>query len=129
MPAMKRLIFDLDNTLCTTQKGDYAHATPHYDMIEKLKSYRLQGFEIIISTSRNMQTYQCNTGKIAANTLPIIIDWLNQHHVPFDEIYIGKPWCGTEGFYIDDRAIRPKEFLTLSYPELIQLIASQEGHL
>jgi capsule biosynthesis phosphatase len=123
---MKRLIFDLDETLCTTKDGDYINAIPQQDMIQKLKKYHTQGFEIIISTSRNMRTYQNNTGKIAANTLPIIIDWLNKNQVPFDEIYIGKPWCGTEGFYIDDRAIRPSEFLSLSYTEIMQLIGKIE---
>lgn len=119
---MKRLIVDLDETLCTTSNGDYANATPLWPMIEKLRSYREQGFEIAISTSRNMRTYAGNTGKITANTLPIILDWLKRHDVPFDEVYIGKPWCGTDGFYIDDRAIRPQEFLDLSYAQIMQLI-------
>lgn len=123
---MKRLVFDLDETLCTTDHGDYANATPNTAMIEKLKLYRLKGFEIIISTSRNMRTHQNNIGKITANTLPVIIKWLNQNNIPFDEIYIGKPWCGVEGFYIDDRAIRPKEFLDLDYMEIMQMIGKIE---
>lgn len=119
---MKRLIVDLDETLCTTSNGDYVNATPLWPMIEKLRHYREQGFDIAISTSRNMRTYAGNTGKITAHTLPIILDWLKRHDVPFDEVYIGKPWCGTDGFYIDDRAIRPQEFLDLSYAQIMQLI-------
>ena len=34
---MKRLIFDLDDTLCTTQNGDYANAQPITEVVEKLK--------------------------------------------------------------------------------------------
>lgn len=126
---MKRLIFDLDETLCSTTNGDYVNSTPIWPVIEKLREYKANGFEIAISTSRNMRTYAGNTGKISANTLPIIIDWLKRHDVPFDEIYVGKPWCGTEGFYIDDRAIRPQELVNLSYSEIMQLIGKLEDQV
>jgi len=71
-----------------------------------------------------MRTYQGAVGKINANTLPVILEWLKKHDVPYDEIYVGKPWCGTEGFYVDDRAIRPREFVTLSLAEINALIES-----
>ncbi|MCA1956094.1 capsular biosynthesis protein, partial [Zymomonas sp.] len=93
---------------------------------EKLREYKSQGFEILIQTARNMRTYNGSVGKINANTLPIILDWLKKHDVPYDEIYVGKPWCGNDGFYIDDRAIRPSEFLNFSLDEINQLI---ETHL
>lgn len=119
---MKRLIFDLDDTLCTTQNGDYANAQPITEVIEKLKEYHRQGFTIVINTSRNMRTYQGNIGAINKNTLPIIIDWLRRHDIPYDELYVGKPWCGFEGFYVDDKAIRPDELVKLSYAEICQLL-------
>nr|WP_313016558.1 HAD-IIIC family phosphatase [Moraxella sp. CTOTU48841] len=119
---MKRLIFDLDDTLCTTQNGDYANAQPITEVVEKLKEYHRQGFTIIINTSRNMRTYQGNIGAINKNTLPIIIDWLARHDIPYDELYVGKPWCGFEGFYVDDKAIRPNELVKLSYAEICQLL-------
>ncbi|PKZ68381.1 capsular biosynthesis protein [Moraxella osloensis] len=119
---MKRLIFDLDDTLCTTQNGDYANAQPITEVVEKLKEYHRQGFTIIINTSRNMRTYQGNIGAINKNTLPIIIDWLRRHDIPYDELYVGKPWCGFEGFYVDDKAIRPDELVKLSYAEICQLL-------
>ena len=119
---MKRLIFDLDDTLCTTQNGDYANAQPITEVVEKLKEYHRQGFTIIINTSRNMRTYQGNIGAINKNTLPIIIDWLARHDIPYDELYVGKPWCGFEGFYVDDKAIQPDELVKLSYAEICQLL-------
>ncbi|MEX6457272.1 HAD-IIIC family phosphatase [Moraxella osloensis] len=119
---MKRLIFDLDDTLCTTQNGDYANAQPITEVVEKLKEYHRQGFTIIINTSRNMRTYQGNIGAINKNTLPIIIDWLRRHDIPYHELYVGKPWCGFEGFYVDDKAIRPDELVKLSYVEICQLL-------
>ena len=119
---MKRLIFDLDDTLCTTQNGDYANAQPITEVVEKLREYHRQGFTIVINTSRNMRTYQGNIGAINKNTLPIIIDWLRRHDIPYHELYVGKPWCGFEGFYVDDRAIRPDELVKLSYAEICQLL-------
>lgn len=119
---MKRLIFDIDDTLCRAQNGDYKNAQPLLDMIEKLRDYHRQGFTIVLHTSRNMRTFAGNIGEINKNTLPIIIDWLARHEVPYDEIYVGKPWCGFEGFYVDDKAIRPDEFLNLSYDEIRALL-------
>lgn len=121
---MKRIICDLDDTLCVTTDGDYANAHPKQDVIDKLKSYSEQGFEIAISTSRNMRTYAGNVGKITVHTLPVITDWLDRHGVPYDEIYVGKPWCGSEGFYIDDKAVRPDEFARMSYAEICALIGN-----
>ena len=95
---MKRLIIDLDNTLCITEDGDYLNSTPVVEVVEKMRWYKSQGFEIAISTSRNMRTYDGCVGKINANTLP---------------------WCGHDGFYIDDRAVRPSEFVSLSYEEIL----------
>ena len=119
---MKRIIMDLDDTICQTENGDYINSKPVPEVIEKMHEYKRLGFEIAINTSRNMRTYQGNTGKITANTLPIILKWLSDHNVPFDEIYIGKPWCGMEGFYVDDRSIRPDEFVNLSFEEIKDLM-------
>ena len=122
---MKRIIMDLDETICSTQNGNYIESTPNLEVIQKLRDYKALGFEIVISTSRNMRTYSGNVGKIAANTLPIILDWLARNEVPYDEIYVGKPWCGHEGFYVDDRSIRPDEFANLSYDEIKVLTGIQ----
>lgn len=118
---MSRIIMDLDETICSALEGDYVNAEPDFFVIEKLREYKRQGFEIIISTSRNVRTYAGNVGKINANTLPVIIAWLEKYEVPYDEIYVGKPWCGHNGFYVDDRAIRPDEFCKLSYDEICKL--------
>lgn len=123
---MKRLVFDLDNTLTIIGSGDYQNVKPRLDVVEQLKAYKLLGFEIIINTARNMRTYECSVGKINAHTLPVIIDWLKKHDIPYDEIHVAKPWCGNEGFYIDDKSIRPSEFAQLSYEEIQQLLAKEK---
>ena len=37
---------------------------------------------------------------------------------------MGKPWCGFDGFYVDDKAVRPNEFKELSYEKIKELIGS-----
>lgn len=119
---MKKLIVDLDNTLTMADADTYPEMSVNKDVVKKLALYRANGFSITINTSRNMRTYEGNVGKINIHTLPVILEWLDEHDVPYDEVLVGKPWCGTEGFYIDDRAIRPDEFVSLSPEEISRLI-------
>ncbi len=123
---MKRLVFDLDGTLTIDDPHvEYAERRPNLAVVEKLREYRALGFEIVICSARNMRTYGGQLGKINAHTLPVILDWLARHDVPYDEIHVGKPWCGTEGFYIDDKAVRPSEFARLSPEEISELLARE----
>ena len=119
-----RIVIDLDNTICDSRNlnGDYINAKPNLNVINKIKEYKKYGYDIVIHSSRNMRTYENNIGKINANTLPIIIEWLNKYNVPYDEIVIGKPWCGKNGFYVDDRSIRPDEFINLTTNEINEII-------
>ena len=118
----KKIVIDLDDTLCTTKNGDYINSVPKNDVINKLSEYKEAGFEIVIYTARNMRTYDGNINLIKTNTLPIIIEWLKKHKVPYDQIIVGKPWPSFGGFYVDDKAIRPDEFTNLSYDQINILI-------
>ena len=119
---MKRLVIDLDDTLTIAGDGAYADVAVRRDVADRLAEYKARGFEIVIYTARNMRTYEGNVGKITVHTLPVITGWLDKHAIPYDEIWLGKPWCGTEGFYVDDKAIRPDEFARLSYDEIKALV-------
>lgn len=123
---MKRLVFDLDGTLALDEpERAYADRRPNLAVVERLRAYKAEGFEIIICSARNMRTHQGSIGRINALTLPVILDWLARHDIPYDEIHVGKPWCGTEGFYIDDKAIRPSEFAALSLDEIHALLSGE----
>lgn len=125
---MKRLIVDLDGTLTLGNTSDYKNVLPNIQLIKKLKKYKCDGFSIVISTARNMRTYEGNVGEINIHTLPTIIEWLDKCDVPYDEILVGKPWCGVDGFYIDDKAVRPSEFTSMSYDEIMQLLSKENAH-
>lgn len=123
---MQRLVLDLDGTITLDDPGvPYPDKRPNLPLVAQLRRYKAAGFTIIIQSARNMRTHQGNIGLINARTLPVIIDWLNRHDIPFDEVHVGKPWCGTEGFYVDDRAIRPDEFIRLSLAEIHALIGQR----
>ena len=122
---MKKLIVDLDGTLTKANTSDYVNVAPNLDVIEMLRKYKVDGFTIVICTARNMRTYEGNVGKINIHTLPIITEWLDKYSVPYDEILVGKPWCGTEGFYIDDRAVRPSEFVSMTLEEIQAMIKKE----
>ncbi|WP_028869041.1 capsular biosynthesis protein [Psychromonas arctica] len=123
---MKKLIVDLDGTITKADTNDYINVSPNLEVIKQLRYYKELGYSITIHTARNMRTYEGNVGKINIFTLPIITAWLEKHQVPFDEILVGKPWCGHDGFYIDDRAIRPSEFSALSINEIEELLAKEK---
>lgn len=123
---MKRLIIDLDDTITLSAHDGYENALPNLALVARLREYQADGFEIVISTSRNVRTFEGNIGKINAHTLPVIVAWLERHAVPFDEIHVGKPWCGLEGFYVDDKAVRPSEFLRHSLQDIHALLALEK---
>ena len=116
------LIFDIDNTICTTENGDYANSVPNPSIVELIRLRKDEGFYIVLFTSRNMRSYDCSIGKINKFTVPVLVDWLSKHEIPYDELIVGKPWPGPEGYYIDDRSIRPSEFLNLSHEQILTLL-------
>jgi capsule biosynthesis phosphatase len=125
---MKKIVIDLDDTLSRNDSSRaYPEMEPRADVVATLRAYRQAGFEIAIYTARNMRTYAGNVGKINAHTLPVITEWLERHDIPYDEIFVGKPWCGNGGFYVDDKAIRPDEFTQLTLEEIYDLIGHESA--
>jgi capsule biosynthesis phosphatase len=122
------LVMDIDGTLCEIKDKDktYMDVEPKYDVIKRLVEYKEKGFHIILYTSRQMRTFKGNIGKINANTAKTLFMWLDKHEIPYDEIYFGKPWCGRNGFYVDDKAIRPSEFVGNSYEEIIEMLGREK---
>jgi capsule biosynthesis phosphatase len=115
------IVIDFDNTLTVDGPEIYGEKLPRQDVIDRLREYRSMGYEIVIHTARNMKTQNNNIGKVIANVGAVSIEWLKKHDVPFDSLVFGKPFA-EEGFYVDDKAVRPSEFLSLSREELRQLV-------
>lgn len=113
-------VFDIDGTICKIKgKGErYEDLVPYPEIVEKMRYYKEQGAKIILYTSRNMNSYNGNLGLINVHTAPVLLEWLKKWDIPYDEIVYGKVWPGHKGFYVDDRTIRPNEFLSCNIEEL-----------
>ncbi|MCI9138247.1 capsular biosynthesis protein [bacterium 1XD42-8] len=116
-------VFDIDGTICPIKKKEehYEDLVPYKEIVEKIREYREKGAKITLYTSRNMNSYQGNIGLINARTAKVLLQWLEKWEIPYDEIIYGKPWPGHQGFYVDDRTVRPDEFLKYNLEELEKL--------
>ena len=124
-------VFDIDGTLCPikTKEEKYEDLIPYENVLEKLRYYKANGAKIVLLTSRNMNTYGGNLGLINKHTAKILLEWLDKWEISYDEIIYGKPWPGHKGFYVDDRTIRPDEFLKYSPEELNEICAGSRKDL
>ncbi|HAT6805209.1 TPA: capsular biosynthesis protein [Citrobacter freundii] len=123
----KILVLDIDNTICEEKKGrEYPDLLPRDNVVNTLRQYVNDGYYIILHTSRQMRTYQGNNGKIIKNTVPVLTEWLDKWNIYYDELIIGKPWCGRQGFYVDDRAIRPSEFVKYTEAEIMKILEAEK---
>ena len=116
-------VVDIDGTLCPIKKKgeNYEDLAPYQDIVDRLRHYKENGAKIILFSARNMNSYNGNIGLINKTTARILLNWLEKWDIPYDEIIFGKPWPGHKGFYIDDRTVRPKEFLEHSLEELEEI--------
>ena len=120
------IIMDIDGTLCPVKGKEerYEELIPYAAMVEKLRAYHEAGAKIVLFTSRNMRTYSGNLGQINTHTAPVLLEWLRKWEIPYDEIIYGKPWPGKVGFYVDDRSVRPDEFMRYKPEELMEVCKS-----
>lgn len=116
-------VIDIDGTLCPIKKKEekYEDLIPYQNIVDKLRYYKEKGVKIVLFTSRNMNSYNGNIGLINKNTARILSEWLEKWNIPYDEIIYGKPWPGHKGFYVDDRTVRPDEFLNSTVEELEEI--------
>jgi capsule biosynthesis phosphatase len=127
MKEDKRIVMDIDGVLAKKDsERDYNEKEVDKDILSRLEEYSENGFYIILYTARNMRTHEGRIGKINADTAPTLLEWLDEKGIPYDEIHYGKPWCGHDGFYVDDKAIRPSEFENLNHEEIRELVEDEE---
>ena len=117
---MSTIIFDVDGTICPIKKADeeYKDLIPNTNMVNKIRALKQEGYRIVFFTARNMRTYDGDIDKILKYTKPILETWLQKWEIPYDEIIFGKPYPGEEGFYVDDKTLRPSELLSMSKDDI-----------
>lgn len=108
MVKYKRIIVDIDDTLCIVKNRDFINAVPIQKVIDKVNEYYDKGYEIVISTARGQNS--CNTPEEMQNKYEKITkEWLNKAGVKYHKLEIG--YKQNADMYVDDKAIRPDEFV------------------
>ena len=123
-------IIDVDDTLLTTPlnvdgKYDYEKSTPITASVERIRSLKQDGHQIILFTARGMRTFNGDLKKIKKEHEEILIGWLKQNEVPYDSLVFGKPW-GPNPIYVDNRNLSLHSFVT-SNPEFFENIIKAEN--
>ena len=107
----KTLVVDIDKTICESPPGkDYSKCKPIDNVCSKLREENNKGTYIILYTSRNVRTFKGNIGLINKYTNIVLIEWLKNNKIPYDEIYFNKPWGFGDLNYIDDKFLSIEEF-------------------
>ena len=101
----KIFIFDIDNTICKTEKNFYKKAKPINKVVSLINRLKKNGHIVKIYTSRYMgrtnQNVRLVNRKYKHNTEKQLKSWgLN-----YDKLIMGKP---SYDLFIDDRSLNPK---------------------
>ena len=106
---MKRVVFDLDETICRHTNRDYANAAPVWPTIERMRQLRerFPECEIVIHTARGMKSCGGDVEKADAKNRATAEEWLKHHDVPYDSLVFGKPFADA---YIDDKSVSLEEW-------------------
>ena len=99
------LVFDLDGVICKEEPQNWKHyysVVPNIDIIYKLNVLSKRGYKIVIHTSRLEEDRD------------ITVNWLRRYGVNYNELRFNKP----KGLiYVDDKSVRPDEFINLELGE------------
>ena len=110
-----RAVFDLDDTISVHKNRDYKNAEPINAVIDKMRSMKKDGWEIVIYSARGQISCNGDLEKIEKNNRDIVEEWLRKHDVPYDELLFGKP---IGDIYIDDKGMSLGEFLESPFEKL-----------
>lgn len=116
MIETRTIVVDVDNTIATHVNRDFEGATPNRPLITRLNALYDAGWTIIYHTARG--TVSCNGDAALIEKLrgPVLRAWLEKHDVRYHQLIFGKP-LGI--YYVDDKAIRPDEFLELDFERAV----------
>jgi len=109
MKNTKRIVMDLDGTICSQEKtGTYHLAKPDLEVIKKVNSLWTEGWEVIIFTARGMATCDGNLSQIEDSYRNMTEKWLRDNRVCYNQLVFGK---FNADYYVDDKGLNPKQFV------------------
>lgn len=116
MKKSKTIVCDVDDTISTHHNRDYENAEPHWPIIDKLNKLYDEGWEIVYLTARGQLSFNGDLELIEKHRRPVLEAWLHKHGVKYSKLSFQKELAQ---YYIDDKAIRPDEFLNMEMETLI----------
>lgn len=116
MKKSKTIVCDVDDTISTHYNRDYENAVPHWPIIDKLNRLYDEGWEIIYLTARGQLSFNGDLALIEKHRRPVLEAWLHKHGVKYSKLSFQKELAQ---YYIDDKAIRPEDFLKMDMEVLV----------
>lgn len=110
-----RFVFDLDDTISVHKNRDFVNAKPIDATIDKIRTLKAGGAEIIIYSARGQNSCRGDLQLIEERNRTQVETWLTEHNVPCDRLVFGKPLGDV---YVDDKGISLTEFLQGEYSKL-----------
>ena len=102
------IVTDVDDTILFTENRDYENSRPNEPVVEGLRRLKEKGWKIILMSARGMGRSNGDIETVSEEVTAEIQRFVDKYDVPCDDIILGKPWAS---YYIDDKAIRPDEFV------------------
>ncbi len=94
--------FDLDNTICTTNKSNYKSSKPNKKAIRTVNQLYRKGFMIKIYTARYMGRNSENVNLAKKQGRKLTVKQLKNWNVSYHKLIFGKP---SFDILIDDKSI------------------------
>lgn len=110
MKNSKTIVCDVDDTISVHHNRDYKNAIPNLPLIKKLNALYDAGWEIIYQTARGQLSFNGDIELIEKHRRPVLEEWMHRHGVKYTQLSFQKKLAQ---YYIDDKAIRPDEFLDM----------------
>lgn len=98
----KKICFDIDNTLCITNKSNYKKAKPIYKAIKKVNELFKEGFYIILFTSRYMGRNNEKVHLAKKDGYQFTKKQLLSWNIKYHKLIFGKP---SYDLVVDDKSI------------------------
>jgi hypothetical protein len=100
-------VFDIDGTICYTNKNDYKNSVPRQDRIDKINELYDSGHTIIFQTARGMGRSGNSVAYAYAAFEELTRKQLATWDVKYHSLFLGKP---SGDIYVDDKGMKDEDF-------------------
>ena len=102
-----KYVFDIDGTICLTEKSDYKNSKPLDERIKLINKLYNEGNVIILCTARGMGRFDDDQNMAINKFYNLTKSQLDSWGVKYHKLFLGKP---SGDIYIDDKGISDFDF-------------------